>query len=375
MCECFKFNVLEVALDSPGVDSTERTSKGCFAGQNIGQGVVIMQSRVTAAAPFRREYFSNCCNCWNYAPKRSSICKICKMERWCSDDCQQKSSSLHSLVCPYLSNLFSILSTAKRNGTDYLYSDDVVALTHLMLLVIFSDVDDKNYDSMLNLCKLDINSTSIAQSVKEECVNVLKLFELSLKPEEINDVAVTNANARELSKCWEVLLRYQCNGFCFWDSGYNKYGISMCPDASYFNHSCMPNAYKQSHGGVISIQALRDIPPGSEITISYVPLDYDRAARQTILMDYFGFHCACARCIAEEEEEEGDGVACPGEGRDRSNIVEREEVIRFKERVHYECGGVFTVAGSPPPTLGADCDVNSVYLCTVCGLEKTFNLK
>jgi hypothetical protein len=65
------------------------------------------------------------------------------------------------------------------------------------------------------------------------------------------------------------------------------------------NHACIPNAYAEWNGqlGCETVHALRDIPMGHEVTISYLPPGgMERHLRQAWLQDEHGFACGCARC-------------------------------------------------------------------------------
>ena len=46
-----------------------------------------------------------------------------------------------------------------------------------------------------------------------------------------------------------------------------------------------------------SLVALRDVPCGAELTIAYVDTDSDRDTRRAHLLKYYGFECACERCV------------------------------------------------------------------------------
>lgn len=61
--------------------------------------------------------------------------------------------------------------------------------------------------------------------------------------------------------------------------------------ASMINHSCVPNAYFRSYN---SLYALRDIPAGEQIFISYGVLD-----PKVDLPELYGFECTCPRCISK----------------------------------------------------------------------------
>lgn len=72
---------------------------------------------------------------------------------------------------------------------------------------------------------------------------------------------------------------------------------------SCFNHSCDPNAYVSYTGThEIAVVAKRDISPGEEVTITYIPdlflVVEDASARRKRLAQYY-FVCECARCVAE----------------------------------------------------------------------------
>ncbi len=46
----------------------------------------------------------------------------------------------------------------------------------------------------------------------------------------------------------------------------------------------------------ISFRALHDLPAGTELAQSYVPLHWSLAERQAQCRDVYGFACTCPRC-------------------------------------------------------------------------------
>lgn len=95
--------------------------------------------------------------------------------------------------------------------------------------------------------------------------------------------------------------------------------LALAPCAALANHSCLPNCQVESYdntddddappdggGGAgcgalrVALVALRDIAPGEELTVAYVPVTQPLDARRRELAARHGFHCACARCVAEE---------------------------------------------------------------------------
>ncbi|KCV67856.1 hypothetical protein H696_05585 [Fonticula alba] len=94
----------------------------------------------------------------------------------------------------------------------------------------------------------------------------------------------------------EVLCRAECNSFGFWDDGEELYSYGVFPDASYFNHSCAPNAYKFTRGRDVFFRALRTIEEGEEVNISYILISDAFENRQKYLSEYYCFQCGCPRC-------------------------------------------------------------------------------
>ena len=71
-------------------------------------------------------------------------------------------------------------------------------------------------------------------------------------------------------------------------------------EASFFNHSCDPNALisvGETHA--VSFVAARDIAEGEEVCISYVATDLPHGERQHIFQHKYGFECECPVCRAD----------------------------------------------------------------------------
>ncbi|KAI1444129.1 SET domain-containing protein [Annulohypoxylon stygium] len=79
--------------------------------------------------------------------------------------------------------------------------------------------------------------------------------------------------------------------------------MALYPKVSRINHACHPNAFIRFTPSslAVSIVALRDIEPGEEINITYVPLGKTREERQADLQKW-GFNCTCSLCTASKAE-------------------------------------------------------------------------
>ena len=69
------------------------------------------------------------------------------------------------------------------------------------------------------------------------------------------------------------------------------------------NHACRPSAEFYNVGVTVHVRALVDIAAGAETTVGYVGLEAPAPQRQAQLLAQYGFHCDCARCVEEEQQQ------------------------------------------------------------------------
>ena len=95
--------------------------------------------------------------------------------------------------------------------------------------------------------------------------------------------------------------------------------------SAYINHSCVPNAAKDSVGDLMVFRATRDIAAGEEITHCYSEaIDLkDRAAN---LRTTWGFECDCKLCKAEKK----DGATVRGK---RMELMGQAEALMARDDV------------------------------------------
>ena len=102
-------------------------------------------------------------------------------------------------------------------------------------------------------------------------------------------------------------------------------GSALYASASRLNHDCLPCAVRLDAFDdatappgpartLLTVRALHALPPGTEATLSYFPLDWDLADRAARLAGEYGFVCGCGRCALErgDDGEEGGGGAGSG---------------------------------------------------------------
>jgi len=81
-------------------------------------------------------------------------------------------------------------------------------------------------------------------------------------------------------------------------------GTGLYALQSKLNHSCDPNVQIvfSSSNHVLSVEALRDIPKGEELCISYLSccqLESSRHSRRKVLLENYLFECECGKCRAQ----------------------------------------------------------------------------
>ncbi|KAL2264245.1 hypothetical protein VTK26DRAFT_9021 [Humicola hyalothermophila] len=77
--------------------------------------------------------------------------------------------------------------------------------------------------------------------------------------------------------------------------------LAVFPEVSRMNHDCRPNIHYRMNNLTITAVAVRDIPPGEELTVSYIYGPAVKSKRQGRLASW-GFNCTCSQCSLSELE-------------------------------------------------------------------------
>jgi len=188
-----------------------------------------------------------------------------------------------------------------------------------------------------------------------------------------------------------LLAKDRCNAFGLMEPfSENKErsvrAYAIYPNASFFNHDCLPNACRFDYidtatdGNTdIIIRMIHDVPQGREICLSYFPVNVSYSERQRRLLEDYCFSCHCDRCKVEanwsneddggedEAMEEDDENMEGSEG--ENNEIEPEGDDDFPHAYFFvrfvcdreNCGG--TLAPLPPSNRSP----SDVMECNVCG--------
>lgn len=96
-----------------------------------------------------------------------------------------------------------------------------------------------------------------------------------------------------------VFAASQCNTFGVYSSKDKQIAFGAYPEASYFNHSCLPNLCRSmgKGGRTAAFYALRPISSGEPLTICYTHVEETNTAeRRRCLLETYRFFCVCERC-------------------------------------------------------------------------------
>lgn len=84
-----------------------------------------------------------------------------------------------------------------------------------------------------------------------------------------------------------------------------KWAAVIAPTAARFNHACAPNATFAWNDavGAITVQTIKEVDEGEELTIAYVDSTKRGKKRREALSRQYGFICDCSACAGGNEED------------------------------------------------------------------------
>ena len=103
-----------------------------------------------------------------------------------------------------------------------------------------------------------------------------------------------------LSNILATVCATDCN--CF-SGDHDPDGITLLSSRfAMMEHSCLPNAGRRREGDKVTLFALKDIPAGDPVAISYISALYHRSVRRQNLSEYYYFECGCPLCRSAGDE-------------------------------------------------------------------------
>lgn len=262
-----------------------------------------------------------CPVCYHVIAKKAfkSSEEFANNELLCSEECLQWYSQYYSSCGKMLSLIASLQKTSSDEQRHY-------ADIHSLLLKYL-------YITTLLQQQQSPSTENIAMIIQLQ--NVFDLFQ----PSEVNEKDLEQAtwfhrNAAQLATDlfvklpaqWRTdvgyfyklvqVLRYNAQPLPVLGLQHGTEILCILPPLARLNHSCAPNcrlvfrltkritttcAYEARVK--VTLQAMRDVAEGEELTISYLRNDFHKPAlRQKLLQESFRFSCQCERCVVEERQ-------------------------------------------------------------------------
>ncbi|CAN6470295.1 unnamed protein product [Victoria cruziana] len=300
--------------------------------------------------------FLSCASCSDHAP-------------FCSTNCKS-----HALASSHSSWVCKALSCLRSAST--LSSDLKTQANFLIAAYNLSAVSPADFSLLLSL------QGNGMESHESHLLHSFILAVISLHPlsngAEVSAMLTATLLSKDKQNAFGIMEPLK-------DSGERLVrAYAIYPQASLFNHDCLPNACRFDYfdnpgdGNTdIIVRALHDIPAGREICLSYFPVNWNYKDRQKRLSEDYGFTCNCDRCQIEikwkdedeeEDMDEDEQMNGSDEGWDRSGDEQDfpHEYFFIKFMCDREnCGG--TLAPLPPEN-GIP---SHVLECNVCGQFKS----
>ncbi|KAF0719269.1 Aste57867_1155 [Aphanomyces stellatus] len=237
----------------------------------IAAGACVLKCDPCSAVPL--DMSTTCAYCFAPGARR---CGLCKVMHYCSRPCQLADWAVHGVECKYLAAHLH----ANPMTPTLLLATRILRLPSLMGAVAHLV---PNWDAHL-----------ASQREQYLSMGALVLSVLARMKPKTMPILPTLETAATL------FAQLNCNAFTVCTLEHVPVGIGMYPEAALLNHSCAPNCIITFHKRQLQIRAIRPIPSGEELTVSYIELMATHHDRQDELRASYFFTCQCSRCLTPE---------------------------------------------------------------------------
>ena len=221
----------------------------------------------------------------------SVVCSSCKVVGYCSKACLDSAAPLHSMECKGLSELEQYRGkvtefTSRVDGYLYWPPKQVLKIARAINRRVLNG-GNKHDDKWLKYLSRHNLSPAIANQYP-----LFKRFVRYLVPSHVTD--------DEIYRMYIVVCVNSADVVC--PPGTSA-GALYFAEFSLLNHMCQPNCEFENDVTEVSVYAIQDIQPGSQLCISYLNSRERitwREIRRKSLKESFGFDCNCLVCMNEE---------------------------------------------------------------------------
>lgn len=221
------------------------------------------------------------------------VCRKCNVVGYCSQDCLTAALPLHQFECKGVAELEKLrkvpgqyITTERDDHRRFWPPNEAVMVARAINKKII-DSEQNNYC----LSVYDLAPSVLMPALKHKAFDLLKKHVRYLVPSSVSD-----------DEIYQTFLRTD-----------NNSAIVKCPrgasavatylEYSLLNHMCKPNCGWEGECGNMSVYALEDIEPNSQLGISYLRFRYIinvREIRRKELKNKLGSDCTCFVCLEEE---------------------------------------------------------------------------
>lgn len=282
------------------IEPTAGYGNGIVASRNIKKGEAILNEIPVLAASLS---ITRCFHCFKSVRKDTPVfCQLCKRSTmlYCSQQCFDSANDLyHPVLCGkgYRTILqYAAMGCSNSCKIPLMMMRLVATLIHKNLHTTIDPSTvgmranfniTKNFEILKNM-PLDIYIRSLAL--------LWDMFDLSRYPQ--FDI--------EWYLKWSWFINNNAYGYTYKgdQAKCEASGVAYYSVASFFNHSCVPNAKwvidSDETGNNITVTATKNIAKGEQVFIAYIDTNRSYKDRQNALYQYC-FTCKCPRCCSESK--------------------------------------------------------------------------
>ncbi|XP_073311667.1 histone-lysine N-methyltransferase ATXR4 [Primulina huaijiensis] len=278
------------------IGNTESAGRGVFATRRIYAGELIHTAQPIVSHPSLNSLYDVCDFCLRKLSKQNANSEAL---RFCSKQCEKQSNNFYEV----------------EKKADWSRFHEYCRMQGLKYPLLVKRLASKVISGAFSPQVLDI--------LQPEALSVQKISlmkrELCLLRSTFEDINIERELLSFLTEEWYtgVLSRIRINAFRIeypggsYDDLLSSAAASVEAAAavgnavymllSLYNHDCDPNVNVLWVENVdAKLKALREIQAGEELRICYIDASMDYDARQTFLLEGFGFRCRCLRCMSKD---------------------------------------------------------------------------
>lgn len=295
-----------------GIRADHHPTLGPFvvADRDFKAGDVILREKPMVTCVDEQAVFGRCNHCLSTNMRHLIPCPDCTWAMFCDDKCLREGHRVHRFECGiYLAacklNDFWMGPRLFFHGL-FLFNDDVTKMMEFCKEVqgterSFFDLDYSSYDPVAEFrAFLTAIPRRPGKPIYDNILlfNSALFFDLCMKVPLVQELFTTDEQKDFMQQCF-VDYQIRRRGFTILQTEHGH----LYPIASYFGHSCDPNAIVIESGNELRMIVQRPILRGDQIHFSYGPT-YDQTPSQH---DYYfhglGFACLCDFCDPVKRKE------------------------------------------------------------------------